>query len=200
MINYNNTFRTIFWFQIKKDGSLYLAPRYQKITTAKIGSKLQTDDKIRINYDDQTYTSISDPAKIKGSHVSRHASGIINAGNKRSFSRSFRTISEQNLEFIISFGHPESYGVITKPKERDCCLNYLIDENCPLTAQFFVSPKEKTKIVNIPNAKNQLNLLFKYSNLDIPDIVCQLILNHGPSGPWPPHTTIGWRAGKNVNS
>lgn len=193
LIKHNNLFRSIFWFQVKKDGSLYLAPRYQNITSVKRGSKLQTGNKVRINYDDETYTSISDQSKIRGAHVSRHASGIINAGEQRSFSPSFRTISKQKLEFLVSFEHPNAYGIVTKPKKRDCCLNYPIDENCPLTAQFYVAPKERTSLVNIPSAKHQLNLLFEYSNLEISDITCQLILNHGPSGPWPPHTTIVWR-------
>jgi hypothetical protein len=54
IIKYQNTWRPIFWFQIKKDGSVYAGPRYEEITYLAKGVKQVLEEKgdIRIKYND----------------------------------------------------------------------------------------------------------------------------------------------------
>ena len=85
LIKYNKFYRSIFWFQVKKDGSLYFGPTYFSQKSLKTGSKIVTGNEITIKYDDDTWSEITDPTKIKSAHVSRHASGIIHGAKQRSF-------------------------------------------------------------------------------------------------------------------
>ena len=47
------------------------------------------------------------------------------------------------------------------------------------------------KLVRIPSANQQINLMLPFSGLtDVPDLLLQFALGHGPVGPWPPYAYL----------
>ena len=50
VIRHENVWRPIFWFKVSRDGSLYLGPRYKKVSTLKSGAGNKEDDQIRFSY------------------------------------------------------------------------------------------------------------------------------------------------------
>lgn len=193
LIKYKDLYRSIFWFQVKKDGSLYFGPRYISQNSVKMGSKTVTGNKITIKYDDDAWAEITDPAKIKGAHLSRHASGIVHGGEQRSFLEPIENVNEPTLEFFIGFEHPLKYPVISNPKKRDCLITYPINEKFPLYGWVYVSSKKNYKPIRLANVKKQFNLSFEYNDLQISNRVFQLILCHSKEGKWFPKTFVVWR-------
>jgi len=196
LIQYQGNFRSIFWFQVKKDGSFYFGPRYAKITSAMEGSKIIKGNQITLNYDDKTLKKIMNPQHIKGGRMSRHASGVIHGGSGRSFLEPTESIEGPKLEFVILFEHPSKYPIIPQSKIRkaDSCINYPLDESRPLVGWLFSSSKEHHKMVVFPDVEGQMNLKFTYSELKIHDMVWQLHLTHSSTGPWPSKTWVIWRS------
>ena len=186
LVKYGNEWRPIWWFMVKKnDKSIYLGPRLEKISELKKGSKQISNNQTRINYCEGE--KIDDPDSLKVSKVSFHSSGIINHFGDRSYRNNFRNLKQQEELCLVLFTHPTKFVATHESgiRKRDVCLNYHFDEDRPLQAFLFISPKENIKINRISSATNQLNLLFIYNELDL---VLQIILTHGVKGPWPPFT------------
>jgi hypothetical protein len=79
VINYQNTWRPIFWFQVKRDGSSYAGSRYEKITYVDKGAKqVQGGGEGNIKFDYNEGEKVTNPGILKGTKISFHASGSVN--------------------------------------------------------------------------------------------------------------------------
>lgn len=186
---YEDAWRPIFWLQVAKDGSVYLGPRFREISILKKGSKPVEEGRASVRYEEGQ--PVTDPAVLKASKVSFHASGIIHAAGDRLLRDSLRTIEQQQELCRVLFQHPRKYAPISKIEDRDICLNYRFDEQKPLQGLLFVAPANNVTIVRVPSATNQINLVLPFCGLaGCPDIVLQFVLGHGPEGGWPPYTYL----------
>jgi hypothetical protein len=78
-LDYGGAWRPIFWIEFGKDGSIYLGPRYEKLTYRRKGSKAG-EGGVTIGYDEGD----SIPREsLKGGRVTFHPSGLVNPGPER---------------------------------------------------------------------------------------------------------------------
>lgn len=191
VIHYGGHWRPIFWFVVERDGSIYLGPRYINVAALRKGSQSSQDGSATIKYaDGQT---IDDPNLLRVAKISFHASGMIHAAGDRLLRQSLRGLDEQQLLCHVVFQHLQNFATVPTQqiKKRDVCLRYQIDERRPLQAQFYVAPREKTRLIDVEAANRQMNLVFEYSGFaSVPELSVQLTLSHGPVGPWPPATYL----------
>jgi hypothetical protein len=195
LIEYGGSWRPIFWFQVSRDGSVYLGPRYVDITQLLYGAASRVEDGFRVSYGNGA--AITDPEVRKRAKLLLHASGVINTPAGRATRPSLRSLSEQQLLCSALFQHPGAFDVvdIAAIKRRDVCLRYPIEEARPLWCHLYVAPGMNNQVVKPASAVFQLNALFKYAALDgVPDLVLQLVFGHGAAGPWPPHSYLVFAA------
>jgi hypothetical protein len=192
LIEYEGSWRPVFWFKVARDGSIYLGPRYVDITLLRHGVAQPLEGgQFRVSYDDGA--KVTDPELMKTAKLSLHASGIINTPIGRFTGVSLRSITNQQLLCLATFQHPSAFDGIGAEtvKKRDVCLRYPVEESCPLWCQLFAGPKEKVQLVSRPSAVFQIILLFNYEGLSgVPDLLLQLVIGHGAAGPWPPHSYL----------
>lgn len=194
-IKYKNTWRLIFWFQIKKDGSIYAGPRYERITRVTKGVKEVRGPKGEVDFKYNDGKIITDPEILKGAKMSFHASGAINAAGERIQGESLRQLTNPKLLCLVLFSHPSKYSVLPTPqkvKKHDVLLNYPIDEGRPLVAHLIVSLLSNIPIIRKQDATYQVLLTFEFQRMgnDMPAIAVQLVIYHGAMGPWPPYTYL----------
>jgi hypothetical protein len=142
-IKHKNTWRSIFWFQVKKDYSIYFSPRYEDITyLAKAVKEVKgRKGEVHSNLNDGNITT--DPDILKRAKMSFHGSGAINAAGERIQGEPLRDLKNPKQLSLILFSHPSKYAVIPMPqkiKKRDAFINYPVDEQRPLLAHLIVSP------------------------------------------------------------
>lgn len=158
------------------------------MTSLKTFAKKMEQGRLTISYEEGQ--EITDPALLKGK-ISFHATGVIHGAGERSFRESIRNISEQEELCRVVFRHPSTFEAITKIENRDVCLKYPHDEECPLQALFFVAPQVAARLVRVNGALFQINLLFPFARLEgVPDLSLQLVLFHSCPMEWPPHTYL----------
>ncbi len=188
-VRYENAWRPIFWLMVRKDGSIYLGPRYTNVSVLRKGTKEISGSRVSVKYEEGQ--DITDPELRKSPKVSFHASGRINVVGDRLLRDSLRTIVEQQELCRALFQHPSHYAGISKIEDRDICLDYPLDETQPLQGILFVAPSNNAKLVRIPSANQQINLMLPFSGFtDVPDLLLQFLLGHGPVGPWPPYAYL----------
>jgi hypothetical protein len=181
--------RPILWLQVGSDGSIYLGPRYKRITTLSRGSVPVEGGQARISYD--AGEEIADPAIIREAKLSFHATGIINMADERALRDSLRTLKDQQFLCGMLFQHPSAYAPISVPLKKDICRPYPIDERRPLQAHLYVAPLGAQKIVMIRSAVHQENVLLECRGLQgVPDLVIQICLASGVEGSWPPKSYV----------
>jgi hypothetical protein len=206
-IKYKNTWRLIFWIQVKRDGSIYVGPRYQEIKHLAVGVKEVKGPKAEINIKYNDGKIIADPDILKGAKISFHASGVIHAARERIHGESLRQLTNQKQLCLVLFSHPSKYSVIPMPqkvKKRDAFIDYPIDERRPLLAYLFVSPlsnvlsrSNEIRFTEETDAVCQASLIFGFPNMgkDMSPVAVELLLYHSAMGQWPPYTILTF-AGK----
>jgi hypothetical protein len=163
----------------------------QKVTELMSGAATPEDGLLKLSYADGK--KVTDQSLLNDPHLSVHASGFIHAAGDRFVGASLRGLSQQQALCFVLFQQVDSFEGIAvgSIKKRDVCLNYPVDNARPLSAQLYVAPRGSEHIVIPPSAMYQVNLLFIYSSLiGVPDWMLQLVLHHGPEGPWPPATYL----------
>jgi hypothetical protein len=78
---YDSQWRSMFWFKLGRDGSLYFGPGYKPTQSFAVGQKKSPGREYTIGKQD--LSEIAEPALIKDSHVSIHSSGAIHLGGRR---------------------------------------------------------------------------------------------------------------------
>jgi hypothetical protein len=192
LVEYGNAWRPIFWVMVRRDGSVYLAPRYKKIGTMRVGSARITDGKVYVKYADGR--PVSTPELLKAPKVSFHASGVVHAGDARSFRASLRGIDRPQLLCKVVFQHPSAFAPELEIRPRDILLRYPISEARPVVGEIHVAPEgDPLEIRPLAGAGHQVNLILTYSSLqDTPNMAVRLRFWDGPTGPWPPNSYVLW--------
>lgn len=188
LLEYENGWRPILWMEVSKDGSIYLGPR--KKTVSEIRQNIvhcSSNQPIQIKYSDGVeITNTKDRNRLK---ISFHSSGIVNSPTGRSIRSAIRSLESQELLCILLFQHPKEFDVVPAVRKRDVCLRYPIDEQRPFYARLYIAPSRDLIPVLDDSAKYQLGLIFEYpARPEIKALTLQLVISHGPEGPWPPYT------------
>jgi hypothetical protein len=205
-VKYKNTWRLIFWFQVKRDGSIYAGPRYEEIKYLATEVKEVKGPKVDVDIKYNEFKKIADPNLLKGAKISFHSSGVIHSAGDRMHGESLRQLTNPKQLCLVLFSHPTNYTVLPVPqkvKKRDVLLNYPIDEGRPLIAHLFVSPLSdspqsiKMHFITETDAFYQAPLVFGFPKMgkDMSAIAVELLFYHSKMGQWPPNTIIGF-AGK----
>jgi hypothetical protein len=195
---YDGQWRTMLWFQVGKDGSVYAGPRLTNLTTVRWGSERPEGKPISIKYDDGE--EVQDPElNRKAAKISFHASGIITGFGERARRAPLRNVRGVTQLCMILFQHPSQYPIIDKiknrPGARDICLQYPIEERSPLIGSLSVGPLHERQIVRHARRMKEVCLVFEVIGVEGGcDLLLQLSLSHGPRGPWPPYTYLVFSA------
>lgn len=203
-IKFKNTWRLIFWFQVKKDGSIYFGPRYEKITYLAKELKEVKGPKGEVHFNFNDGKIITDPDILKGAKMSFHGSGAINAAGEQIQGESLRDLKNLKQLCLVLFSHPSKYAVIPIPKKtkkRNVFINYPVDEQRPLLAHLIVSP-----LSNVLPSSNEIHfavesdavyqapLVFGFPKMGkdkgMSAFAVELLLYHSAMGQWPLHTGI----------
>lgn len=195
LVEYAGTWRPILWIELAKDGSVYLGPRKIEITDLRHGAYSLNGEQVRVLYADGI--EITDPEARKKAKLSFHASGVINAPMGRTTRTPLRSLEGQELLCVALFQHPSQFDAISQDavRKRDVCLRYPVDEQSPFWACLFVAPTERVAPVIQSSVAYQLTLMFQYSSgPEIAALTLQVVLCHGPQGPWPPYTYVLFEA------
>jgi hypothetical protein len=75
-VRYENAWRPIFWLMVKKDGSIYLGPRYTNVSVLRKGTKEISGSRVSVKYEEGQ--DVTDPELRKSPKISFRASGRIN--------------------------------------------------------------------------------------------------------------------------
>ena len=189
LINYEGFWRGLLWVKVGKDGSIYLAPRITNVISVKQGDKEPVDGEVIVKYDEGE--SVLDDETLQNPKVSFHASGLIRAGGKRLKGPPLRALTAQRMLCQVLFEHPANREPIAKIGKRDICLSYPVDEERPLACGVLIAPSSNFSPASFDSAAHCSIAGLKYSGLDdVPDMMLQLVLWHGPTGPWPPETYV----------
>src|SRR5215213_1578423 len=195
-IKHKDTWRLFFWFQVKKDGSIYAGPRYEEITYVAKGVKqVKGGGSVDIDFRYDGGEIITNPDIVKGAKMSFHGSGVIHAAGERILGKSLRELEKPELLCYVLFSHPSNYAVIPVPqkvKKHDVFLTYPIDEGRPLQADLIVSPISNIPLIYKKDAVYQVPLIFRFLKMDnnVSDIAVQIVFWHKAIGQWPPYTFI----------
>ena len=186
----------VYWLCLKADGSVYTGPRLIKVSEHLHGVARQNEggDYVVTAEDGQPVT---DPDVLGDVNTSFHGSGVVNSPSVRVFRDPIRDLRDQQWPCFVGFQPFDRYEVISRDKvrPRDVCLRYPVNDNCPVMGYVFVAPKGQARPVNITNALYQINLMFEYKvGNEIDDMVVQVVLFHGPTGPWPSYTYFAFGA------
>jgi hypothetical protein len=188
--------RPILWMEVSEDGSVYVGPRKVVISELRHGiARRLDDDHIRVLYSDGL--EIADEEVRKKAKLSFHASGIVNAPMGRATRNALRSLESQELLCLVLFQHPKEFGAVpfSAVRKRDVCLRYPIDEQRPIWARLYIAPDRKSIPVLDDSVAHQLNLVFEYpASPKIDAVTLQVVLSHGPKGPWPPYTYMLFEA------
>jgi hypothetical protein len=184
LISYENENKAILWFKLDRDGSLYLAPRYENKSEVRHGIETSEDNSVRIEL--SKGTEVEDQDARNAAKLSIHPSGTINAPGGRFYREVLRGLSIQVLLCLVSFQHPRFFSAVSQAEANDVHVPYAIDEARPLWAKMFLSPKDRLIVHESPRADVQQNLLFEYEEvMEMPTLIAQLVFGHGIQGEWP---------------
>ena len=193
---YGGSWRPLLWFELEKDGSLYLGPRLTKPSVLKRGAAAPKDGALSISYSEGEV--VADSAVLKNPKFSFHASGLTHAAGQRLVREPIRGLREQKELCILLFQHPSSREPLSGPvRKRDVCLErYKVDESAPIHGMLFIAPDTCGRPVAMQLAEHQFNLFFHFTGLadGAPNLLLQLVLGHGLRGPWPPATYVLFQA------
>lgn len=188
LVQYGGEWRPFFWISVRKDGSVYLGPRYETIATLMQGSKRAEGGQLTILYGEGQV--VTDPELMKRSKLSFHGSGIVGAaGDRWTRLTPLRDLKAQESLCSVVFQHPSSFAPAPAVRKRDICLEYAVDEERPLQVHVHVAPSGQETFRLVGGATAQHNLVLHYPSIQRS---VQIALFHGPEFQWPPFTIIYW--------
>lgn len=180
VVNYKNTYRPIFWFQVSHDGSIYCSHSKSIKNVKEIikGSKPVGKDGIfKLTYDEIDFDGDRvDIAHLQSLRSSFHGTGEVHLLNECLYRNSICDITQQENLCIVLFMHPEEFDeiCIDNLRKSDVVLRMELSDDYPLVLNIFISESQYTIINSYQNEKNDtLNMLFKYvgikgvNNLDL---------------------------------
>jgi hypothetical protein len=192
LLNYAGAARPLLWFSAGADGSVYLGLSRPAGSVGYGGDERNAAGEVRLEYSNVEW--IDDPTFCKRIHVSFHSSGVINAGGKRARRASWRNLTTSHQLCLFVLEHPSHFPPARGTRKQDFVLNYPVDEARPIHGKLFVN--QVGTFVGLKHVVHQTGLIFNIRGLETSSMDVELVLGHGDlTGPWPPHTIVGCRAG-----
>jgi hypothetical protein len=186
----------IFWFGFGQDGSVYFGPGYTKTTEFQYlrkGSVSSSSGCIRVNYGEGEV--VTNPAVLKGIHISFHKSGQVNVAGEKHFVTPLTELGEQTWLCSMVFQHPSKWPTVpfTSSSDADKVLDLpalaMVSEKHPLCGLMYAAPVNELKRILAKNMFHQYTITCTCQGMtDVPDLGVHLIFGQGPPGPWPPET------------
>jgi hypothetical protein len=187
-IEYRGGWRPMFWFQLAKDGSLYLGPRFKSVTSVRKGFESTPGPVVTIDFG--AGEPMPAPLLTDGTKVSFHSSGLITSAGERLWRPPLRHMRKQHRLISILFQHPTAFRV-EKPKLDDVVLSYPVDEGFPLMCSVYIAPLEQEQPVVFEDARYQASLIFSLSGFDDGAArIVQVLFYDGRLQDWPDGTLL----------
>lgn len=196
-----DSYRLLAWMQIRADGSLVFGPGTPKGGPgfAKMGTaRPNAGHEARVEYADGK--PIHDKRERRELHLTYHASGIVNAGSRRSYSSPLRGLRRPFQLFQIVFRHPTSMPDVQSPRNWDTVLitvrgvPFEVAGDRPLVGRVVAGPPGKVP-VEINDSRNVVSLVMLYPGSDhCEPLDFNFEFATGPTGPWAPYSYVTWRA------
>lgn len=185
-ISYAGAWRPLGWLRVARDGSVYLGLLLGRPAVAKFAAG-PVSREIIVRDDD-----FKDVPVPPSSRLSFKASGEIHLGDKVLQGRSLASLSGPRMLCLIRFAHPSCYRPPSKkkPNEYDVSIaDYTVDETKPMYGCLILAPlpsEVSTLPGKLPNMESAATFALGYRGLSCGlDLIVQVIVGHGPSGPWP---------------
>jgi hypothetical protein len=105
LLPHGDDWHSLIWFKMGKDGSFYFGPSYRPTTESSWERKVRPGTSYGFSKVD--FVEITDPALIKHSRTSMHASGAINLAGERFFRDPLLSTPEQEHLCSILFERPK---------------------------------------------------------------------------------------------
>jgi hypothetical protein len=182
---YADAWRPFGWVRVGKDGSIYLGLLLGHPSVAKTVS-LPTAKQVSIKYQDLEGIPVP-----KSSRVSFKVSGEIHFGDAVLHGKPLTSLAKARQLCVMNFAHPSRYRAPEKknPNDFDIAITgYAPVDNKPMYGALIVAPLNNSLSLpaKLPNMEAAVTFAIGYRHLTrAPDIVVQVILGHGPKGPWP---------------
>ena len=191
-IQHGSNTHPILWFQVDPDASLYLGPRYKKLSVVKKGIAMRAPGKASVSYADGT--PVTDPEVIKRAKLSFHGSGVITAAGDHFRSDALRQLTRQEQLCVVIYQHPTRYVPVKPARKRDVIVPIKVDDERPLHGMVGVAPPGQSQLIRHQSAVSQINLIFEVVHQGTRLLDLQIVLAQGPKGLWPPYTYILFKA------
>jgi hypothetical protein len=186
-IKYGGAWRPLGWVRAGKDGSIYVGILTGKPTTAKVADK--PADKIT----DVRYSDLTESDEVpKSSRLSFHPSGEVHIGGKVVTGLvPLAELRRPLLLCLMLFAHPGRYKSPGRKGPGDYDLGiegYLVDDERPMYGAIVVAPWNTRPQLpeKLPRMTQSVVVAVGLRGFaKTPDLIIEIILGHGPKGPWP---------------
>jgi len=184
VLDHASSLYPLFSLDVGPDGSLYLSRRAVAPLRTKQGSKRIRDGLVRVRYDE------GEPVpEGRHRHLSIHSSGTFMVGTQIGHRDPLWITERQEEVARILFEYPPAYPRISRLRRGDWQVAHAIASDRPLQASIHVAPERRMTPAFRSEAVLQTSFFFRFAGLDNPDpLIVQVVLWHGPVGPWPPAT------------
>ena len=180
----------ICWLRIGKDSSVYFGLAYDRPSSGGTVRLKNEGKSVTFKYDEVEFSEDG----FKSSRVSFKAdSGEIHFGKDVIMGTPIFPISKPQHLCLITFTHPHLVPLPKKKNKNDYDIGiatFELSENHPLLGALFVLPWDgKSSIRPVGPAKNMTKSCCVLVAFRQPDasrnLALQVVLGHGPEGPWP---------------
>jgi len=186
-IHYKGAWRPLGWVRVGKDGSIYLG-----LLTGN-PSVVRSFEKPASRVTKIKYDGAQELSKVpKSSRISFKASGEIHLGERVARNEPLESMQKPRQLCLMLFVHPSRYlpPKSKNPNDYDMgILGYEVDNLHPMYGALIVSPLGHSSVVHqpkLPNMTTFSGIALGFRGLSrTPDLLVQIVIGHGPKGPWP---------------
>ena len=189
-----DSWRPLGWVRVGKDGSVYLGLLVDRPSTAKALS-LPAAKQVKLKYQD-----LKDVPVPSSSRVSFKVSGEIHLGDAILHGTPLNSLAEVRQLCLMNFAHPSRYRPPEKRNPNDFDIGiagFVPIDNKPMYGALIIAPFTESLSLpeRLPNMEASVTFAIGYRHLTkLGDVVYQIILGHGPAGPWPQLPGVSIRA------
>jgi hypothetical protein len=184
-IRYADAWRPVGWVRVGKDGSIYLGLLIGRPSIAKMVSQ-PAAKQVKVRYHALQSTTVPG-----SSRVSFKVSGEIHLGDAVLSGTALSSVARARQLCLMNFAHPARYRASAKRNPNDLDINvagYAPVDDRPMYGALIVAPLNESSSLpaKLPNMKAAGTFANGFRGLTrAPDMIVQVILGHGPEGPWP---------------
>jgi hypothetical protein len=180
----------ICWVGAGNDGSVYFGLLIGRPAVGGRLMKQENSKEVGISYDDLEMFERDDVPS--SSRVSFKASGEIHIGDEIRKGTPIESLSKPVQLCLFHQTHPDNIPLPEKKNPNDYDIGiegYQFQDDKPLYGSLFVSPwrdKKSASPIHLKNMNESMTVALGFQGFSrAPDLLIQVVLGHGPSGPWP---------------